>query len=157
MQPHRSLLIIPVLALSVLALSCGGSAPPTPECFLAQDGQVVGAVGADCEPPPGETVLPTPTFTPVPANGGSDNGRALFITYACATCHTLDSIPQATGTDGPALTGIGSKGADYIRASIIDPSAEVVEGYADGLMPQDFATQLSADELDTLVTFLSSQ
>ena len=49
------------------------------------------------------------------------------------------------------------RGADYIRESILTPSAEVVEGYEDGLMPQDFSTQLSAEELDTLVAFLSSQ
>ncbi len=82
----------------------------------------------------------------------------LFITYACATCHELDSVPQSKGSsDGPKLGGIGTKGADYIRTSILDPAAEVVEGYEDGLMPQDFETQLTAEELDTLVTFLSEQ
>ena len=55
------------------------------------------------------------------------------------------------------LAGVGAKGADYIRESILTPAAEVVEGYEDGLMPQDFSTQLSPDELDTLVSFLSSQ
>ena len=55
------------------------------------------------------------------------------------------------------LAGIGTKGEDYIRESILNPSAEVIEGYEDGLMPQDFSTQLSADELDALVTFLSDK
>ena len=92
------------------------------------------------------------------SGGGANDGRVLFRTYACATCHELDSVPQSKGSsDGPPLNGIGSKGADYIRTSILDPSAEVIEGYEDGLMPQDFATQLSADELDTLVAFLSGQ
>ena len=147
-----------ITALAVLAVTtaCGGtSVVPTPECYLAQEGRIVGAVGADCEPPAGATVQPTPTPTPVQPDGGADSGRALFITYACATCHTLASVPQATGTDGPDLTGIGAKGADYIRESITDPSAVVVEGYEDGLMPQDFGTQLSPEELDTLIEFLS--
>ena len=146
------------LAISALVAACGGtSLVSTPECYLAQEGQVVGAAGIDCEPPPGATAQPTPT--PTPAQGGNgDDGKILFITYACATCHKLESVGQSLeSTDGPALDGINAKGADYIRESILNPSAEVVEGYEDGLMPQDFATQLSADELDTLVTFLSGQ
>lgn len=157
--------ILPILftftALGLLAVvsACGGTGVvATPECYLAQEGQIVGAAGADCEPPDDVEVLPTPTPTPAGPTNGQDNGRILFITYACATCHELDSVPQSKGSsDGPALAGIGSKGADYIRTSILDPSAEVIEGYEDGLMPQDFATQLSTEELDTLVTFLSSQ
>ena len=153
------LLTITALAVSAVAAACGGASPvSTPECYLAQEGQIVGAAGADCEPPDDVEVLPTPTPTPVQDGGGSGDARVLFITYACATCHELDSIPQSKGSsDGPVLNGIGSKGADYIRDSILDPSAEVVEGYEDGLMPQDFATQLTAEELDTLVTFLSGQ
>ena len=157
--------ILPILftftALAVFAAvtACGGtSVVATPDCYLAQEGQIVGATGADCEPPDDVEVLPTPTPTPASGGGGANDARVLFITYACATCHELDSIPQSKGSsDGPALAGIGAKGADYIRESILNPSAEVVEGYEDGLMPQDFATQLTTDELDLLVTFLSSQ
>ena len=150
-------LTITALAVFAIVSACGGSPVVTPECYLAQEGQVVGAAGTDCEPPPGATVQPTPT--PTPALGGDgDDGKILFITYACATCHELDAVPQSKdSSDGPKLAGVGTKGADYIRESILTPSAEVVEGYEDGLMPQDFATQLSADELDTLVTFLSGQ
>ena len=153
------LLTITALAVFAVVTACGGASPvSTPECYLAQEGQVVGAAGADCEPPPGATVQPTPTPTPAGDTGVSNDGRVLFITYACATCHELDSIPQSKGSsDGPKLDGIGSKGTDYIRESILNPSAEVVEGYEDGLMPQDFETQLTAEELDTLVTFLSGQ
>ena len=157
--------ILPILftftALGLLAVvaACGGTGVvATPECYLAREGQVVGAAGADCEPPDDVEVLPTPTPTPAQSGGGANDARVLFITYACATCHELDSIPQSRGSsDGPALAGIGAKGADYIRTSILDPSAELVEGYEDGLMPQDFSTQLSTEELEILVTFLSGQ
>ena len=153
------LLSITALAVFAVITACGGASPvSTPECYLAQEGQIVGAAGVDCEPPAGATVQPTPTPTPAQGGGGANDGRVLFRTYACATCHELDSVPQSKGSsDGPALNGIGAQGADYIRESILDPSAQVVEGYEDGLMPQDFATQISADELDTLVTFLSGQ
>ena len=153
------LFTITALAVFAVVTACGGGSPvSTPECYLAQDGRIVGAAGADCEPPDDVEVLPTPTPTAAQSGGGANDARVLFITYACATCHELDSIPQSKGSsDGPKLAGIGAKGADYIRESILDPSAEVVEGYEDGLMPQDFATQLSTEELDILVTFLSSQ
>lgn len=147
-----------IVALSALT-ACGGApaAPATPECYLAQEGQVVGAFGTDCDPPEGVDVEPTPTFTPIPAGGGATDGRALIITYGCATCHTLASVPQAQGKDGPELTGIGSMGAGFIRESIVNPSADITEGYPDGLMPQDFADQMTAEELDVLVEFLASQ
>ena len=159
MRVPRSLLLIPaVIALLSVMAACGGAAaaPATPECYLAQEGRVVGAFGADCEPPEGVDVEPTPTFTPIPTGGATD-GRALIITYGCATCHTLESIPQAQGKDGPELTDIGSLGADFIRQSIVDPSAVITEGYPDGLMPQDFAQQMTAEELDAVVEFLASQ
>ncbi len=160
MRVPRSLLLIPaVIALLSVMAACGGAAaaPATPECYLAQEGRVVGAFGADCEPPEGVDVEPTPTFTPIPTGGGATDGRALIITYGCATCHTLESIPQAQGKDGPELTDIGSLGADFIRQSIVDPSAVITEGYPDGLMPQDFAQQMTAEELDAVVEFLASQ
>ena len=160
MRVPRSLLLIPaVIALLSVMAACGGAAPTpaTPECYLAQEGRVVGAFGADCEPPEGVDVEPTPTFTPIPTGGGATDGRALIITYGCATCHTLESIPQAQGKDGPELTDIGSLGADFIRQSIVDPSAVITEGYPDGLMPQDFAQQMTAEELDAVVEFLASQ
>lgn len=160
MRVPRSLLLIPaVIALLLVMAACGGAAaaPATPECYLAQEGRVVGAFGADCEPPEGVDVEPTPTFTPIPTGGGATDGRALIITYGCATCHTLESIPQAQGKDGPELTDIGSLGADFIRQSIVDPSAVITEGYPDGLMPQDFAQQMTAEELDAVVEFLASQ
>lgn len=160
MRVPRSLLLIPaVIALLSVMAACGAAAAPpaTPECYLAQEGRVVGAFGADCEPPEGVDVEPTPTFTPIPTGGGATDGRALIITYGCATCHTLESIPQAQGKDGPELTDIGSLGADFIRQSIVDPSAVITEGYPDGLMPQDFAQQMTAEELDAVVEFLASQ
>ena len=160
MRVPRSLLLIPaIIALLSVMAACGGAAaaPATPECYLAQEGRVVGAFGADCEPPEGVDVEPTPTFTPIPTGGGATDGRALIITYGCATCHTLESIPQAQGKDGPELTDIGSLGADFIRQSIVDPSAVITEGYPDGLMPQDFAQQMTAEELDAVVEFLASQ
>ena len=57
---------------------------------------------------------------------------------------------------GPNLTTVGTKGAGYIRQSIVSPNAVVVEGFPSDLMPQNFADLLAAAELDALVAYLSS-
>ena len=155
--PTLSLALIAMAALLVAACSGGGAPASAAECYVADGGRIVGAAGADCEPPAGVEVEPTPTFTPVPAGGGVTGGAGLFILNGCATCHTLDSVPQARANVGPNLTGLGSKGADHIRESILDPGAILTEGYEDGLMPTNFADTIPEADLDELVAFLATQ
>jgi cytochrome c oxidase subunit 2 len=89
----------------------------------------------------------------------------IFTEYGCNACHTL-AAANATGQVGPALDGIGARAAtrvagmsaeDYVLQSITDPGAYVVQGFADGLMPRDFSSRLSTDQLRTLVEFLLGQ
>ncbi len=77
----------------------------------------------------------------------------------CASCH---SIEPGTGGVGPSLAGIGGEAAgrvagvsaaDYLRKSITDPNAYIVEGYASGVMPQGF--DLTEEQLESLVEYLS--
>ena len=46
--------------------------------------------------------------------------------------------------------------AASIRESIVDPNAEVAQGYAEGIMPGDYDQKLSDEQLADLVAFLSS-
>lgn len=80
---------------------------------------------------------------------------------ACTTCHTLDGSPLV----GPSHQGIGERAgtrvpglsaADYIRQSIVDPSAYVVEGYPDAMF-KDYAELLTPQDIDDLVAFLLTQ
>jgi hypothetical protein len=43
---------------------------------------------------------------------------------------------------------------EYLRQSIIDPDAYVVEGYPSGLMVPNLADTLSGTQIDDLVAFL---
>lgn len=143
-------------AAGVLLAACaGGGASAAPECYLAQDGVIVGGIGIECEPPPGVDVLPTPTYTPAPQGGGAAGPVGIMIASGCATCHTIASEPRMSGTTGPVLDGVGEKGADYLRESILDPGAVIVEGFEAGLMPENFADILTPEQLDTLVQYLS--
>lgn len=88
-------------------------------------------------------------------------GKAVFLQAGCTACHTVSVI--SNGTIGPVLDGLAGRAGSrvngltaegYIQQSIEDPSAFVVEGFSDGIMPQNFAEVLSADQISDLVAFL---
>lgn len=92
-------------------------------------------------------------------------GRFLFGRYGCGACHALADA-GATGAVGPALDGIGERAATrvagldaegYLRESILRPSALVVGGFQDGLMPPNFGRRLSQQELEIMVNYLLGQ
>ena len=83
-------------------------------------------------------------------------GRSLFQQYGCVGCHTLTDA-NSNAIVGPELNGIGSRrGEDYIRESIMDPRAVIVEGFID-TMPKNFSEMISPEEIDALVKYLLLQ
>jgi cytochrome c oxidase subunit II len=90
--------------------------------------------------------------------GGGDeaagaNGEQIFTSAGCAGCHTLKAA-GSTAKVGPDLGKLEDANAAFIRKSIVDPSAQIEEGFQDGVMPQNFGEQLSKEELDALVKYL---
>jgi cytochrome c oxidase subunit 2 len=96
--------------------------------------------------------------------GATDElGAKTFASAGCGACHMLTKA----GTDaqvGPSLDDLtaaaqkaGMPVADYVRQSIVDPNAFVVEGYQPGVMPETFGESLSTDELDALVAYVSGE
>ena len=83
------------------------------------------------------------------------DGAQVFTDAGCGGCHTLADA-GSTGTTGPDLDG-ALKGQDtqFIERSIVDPNADVAEGYPPDVMPQNYESQLSSEELDALVSYLS--
>jgi cytochrome c oxidase subunit 2 len=89
------------------------------------------------------------------------NGAELFERYGCRTCHRQDS-----GQRGPALDGLFGKQVklaggqtivadqEYIRESILNPSAKMVEGYAP-LMPT-YKNQLTHEQVNQLIEYVRS-
>ncbi len=91
-----------------------------------------------------------------PAAGQEVFGSASPV--ACTVCHSMDG----TAGIGPSLQGIATRAAarvsgvsaeGYIRQSILDPTAFLVEGFAP-VMPVDFGENLSSQQIDDLVDFL---
>ena len=152
LTPRQFLPVFIIVALSVLAAACG-SDEPTGDCLVAEDGALV---NAPCDVPPG--VMLEPTDTPLPDDGGGtadDPGFVAFRGAGCAGCHTVDGT-TARGQVGPNLTMVGAIGDAYIRESIMSPSTVIAEGFGDGIMPSNFGNTLSAEQIDTIVSWLSS-
>jgi cytochrome c oxidase subunit II len=81
------------------------------------------------------------------------DGEAVFNENGCGSCHTL-SEAGANGTVGPNLDNISQANRAYIEESIVDPNADVVQGFPRGVMPGNFREQLSPEQLDALVEYL---
>lgn len=83
------------------------------------------------------------------------DGQALFESQGCAGCHTLKAA-GSTGTIGPDLDAeLANADVAFIEESIVDPSAEIVKGFPDGVMPANFEEEMSPEELDALVQFIA--
>lgn len=106
--------------------------------------------------------------------GDPENGRQLFengnevIKMNCAGCHSLDGtiIETASGSvKVPSLQGIsehageripGISAVDYLRESILQPEAYIVEGYKDQ-MERGYKYGFSEKEVNDLIAFLLTQ
>jgi mono/diheme cytochrome c family protein len=105
------------------------------------------------EPGPPAPTPPTPTEEP---SGSPEAGSAVFESTGCGSCHTFEAA-GSSGTIGPNLDDtLAGKDAGYVRRAIVEPDAEVAEGYSPGVMPQTYEDQLSPEQLDDLVAFLTA-
>ncbi|MGE5602513.1 MAG: c-type cytochrome [Nitrososphaerales archaeon] len=107
--------------------------------------------------------------------GNAANGDKLFHQATlgkdnvpgCVTCHSTEKDKALVG---PSLAGIatdaagafkesGYKGtakdaAGWLNEQIVNPNLEVVEGFQPNVMPQNYGTELSGQELNDLVAYL---
>jgi nitric oxide reductase subunit C len=92
--------------------------------------------------------------------GGADvqAGQELFSQTVienqpgCITCH---SLTEGEVIVGPSMAGIASRqGADYIRQSIVDPNAVLVDGFEPNTMPDVWGEVLTDQQVDQLVAYL---
>jgi mono/diheme cytochrome c family protein len=89
-----------------------------------------------------------------PTETASVDGAQVYEAQGCGSCHTLDAA-GSTGTTGPNLDGaLAGESTEFIETSIVDPADEVAEGYPPNVMPPDYETELTPEELEALVTYL---
>jgi mono/diheme cytochrome c family protein len=93
--------------------------------------------------------------------GGFANGSTDAVTMlrdgGCFGCHKLGDEGAEVG---PNLSNVGARSnAATIRQSILDPDAKVAAGFEamKGIMPKGLGDQMTATQLEALVTFLASR
>jgi mono/diheme cytochrome c family protein len=112
-----------------------------------------------------QTTSPTATLPPETTETGGglpegdpEAGAEVFNEIAdptCGSCHTL-SAAGAAGTLGPNLDeSLQGDDADSIEEAIVDPNAEITEGFQEGVMPEDYGEKLSSQQIADLVAFLA--
>jgi mono/diheme cytochrome c family protein len=153
--PGRRGLVPFILVTAILTISMLGAV----EVFAKEEHPETEAPGeTTAEPPPPPTTTETTgtTTTTEQPSGSPAAGRAVFTSAGCGACHTF-APAGASGSVGPDLDeALQGKDAEFIRQSIVDPNAEITQGYSAGVMPQNFGQELSPQQLDDLVAFLMS-
>lgn len=96
--------------------------------------------------------------------GTAEEGAQVFKEHGCDSCHSVDGMKSV----GPTLKGlIGStvtvttdrrkrtltSDEGYISRSIVDPDADIVEGFQSGIMPNE-KDQLTDKELEALMKYI---
>ncbi len=115
------------------------------------------------------TITGTVTTAPVAPVGGEPRApEELFISMGCQGCHNLEA-DQTANNRGPVAPNLGNlheeaatmvAGEDaltYTENSILTPNAFIVEGYAAGIMPQNFSEKMSLEEIQALAQWLLDQ
>ena len=123
--------------------------------YLQDQGGEVTVTAADIQQGGGGAAEPAAavaaTFSP------TTDPMQLLTQNACLGCHGINGILIPIG---PSFDGIGARlTADQIRRDILDPNAEVSDGFEQfaGMMPVDFGQKLSARQLEAMVQFLAGR
>jgi hypothetical protein len=163
------------VVLIILLVGCGRSAPVS-----VSEAPAATTAPEQAATPTTEPATPTPEPSPTTegesavdpvAVGDPERGREIFEngndhenfkpSYFCIRCHSLD------GSDGyrPSLQGISQRvgnrvpelsSVEYLRQSILEPSAYVIEGYSHQ-MGRIHSVLLNEKEINDLVAFMLTQ
>ncbi|MGB6222917.1 PVC-type heme-binding CxxCH protein [Haloferula sp.] len=89
--------------------------------------------------------------------GDSETGRRIFegnLSANCTACHRMGPVGSEVG---PPLTEVGKKDRAYIVESLINPQAQISEGYPTPSSMPPMSYILSPREIRDLVAFLAAQ
>jgi cytochrome c oxidase subunit 2 len=93
-----------------------------------------------------------------------ERGAKWAQTFGCLACHSLD------GSKGVGPTWLGMAGSErtfidgstaiaddaYLLNSILNPNANIVEGFPAGIMPQNFGAQMSENQISDVIAYIKS-
>ena len=61
-----------------------------------------------------------PTEAPVALGPEASEGKSLFVSRGCVACHRAPNVPEAQGTIGPNLRGVGNPSSHPKIAAVTD-------------------------------------
>ena len=98
-------------------------------------------------------------IVPPPITGGSpeERGEQLFVSIGCNACHSIESEDTIVG---PSLVGIAERAGtrtslsadEYMRQSINEPAAYIVDGYTNSMV----VPKISPNQVDDLIAYIST-
>ena len=169
------LLVVVMAAVLALVLSACGQSTPAPTQAPAQVATTAPAKPT-ATPMPSATPMPTdtpaPSATPMPtdtpAPGDPAAGEALFNSDTIGDnpgCHTCHSLEPDKVIVGPSLAGMADDAAgdaaetgisteEMLKEMITDPNAELAGDFPADVMPQNFGSTLTPQQLNDVIAFL---
>ncbi len=133
------MIVLLVLGLTVVLAACGGGGSEAPA-----DTSSTGPVGNAAR---GQRLYEQTVIGRASAPG-------------CVTCHSME---PGVVVVGPSHAGVGARAAtyvagmsaeEYLRDSIINPDAHIVEGFTPGVMYQNYGSELNEQEIADLVAYM---
>lgn len=162
--------LVALLCIAVLLSACGSDSEKSAGGAASEQTASAPAPTQPTAPAASESkTAETAEMTEEPAagvSGNAANGAKIFKQPSihglpgCVTCHSLEPGMRLVG---PSLAGLattaasrveGMSAVDYIKQSITEPNAHVVDGFPPGMMLPGYRNNLSQQEFDDLVAYL---
>jgi mono/diheme cytochrome c family protein len=88
---------------------------------------------------------------------GATTGEQIFTAAGCGGCHTFAKA-GTNGDIGPSLDDLaaaagGASPEEFVRQALLDPDAEIAQGFQPGVMPS-FEGRLNDEQVQALVQYL---
>lgn len=126
------------------------------------------ATAIEIPPTPSGPIAGTEITKDLP-EGDAQNGEVLSQSFACTTCHidaptgpywlASDTEPgigerASTRISQPDYSGQADSPEQYLYEAVVNPGIYLVSGFADGVMPNNYGSTLTEQDLADIIAYL---
>jgi mono/diheme cytochrome c family protein len=131
-----------LVALTVVVMGC------------AIAGVGMGQAPAEGQPAPGPAAVAAARQRIAAGGATTARGRELLEEQGCDACHSIAAV-GAEGKLGPRLDALDDDAGD-IAESITEPREDIVDGFPENLMPDDYAQHMGDKDVQALAAFVAA-